>query len=275
VTSDGFERFLALVRREMRADDVRVLPANAEPSVAANVLYGKLHDGRTLAIVFAQAPEDREALVRRLAMLTSTFAQSLEARSERRPSRPTASRSLQDELRALATRAHALDALVIDANSPVVWGAAIERSTAPVDPDTVALVDVSRRELIGSREDPEAMAQDQQEANPTRGPSPEEHALSDKAVAEVRGLPTLSTLHKGGHLRHVERRTDLGFLAQSFAGIYLLVVVYGAPFDELRAERAVGDALPRIERLVLALPPLDPRPAPTAGVIAFRRPRRR
>ena len=39
--------------------------------------------------------------------------------------------------------------------------------------------------------------------------------------------------------------------------------------------RAALDALPRIERLVLALPPLDPKPAPIAGVIAMRRGRKR
>jgi hypothetical protein len=52
-------------------------------------------------------------------------------------------------------------------------------------------------------------------------------------------------------------------------------VVYAEPFDELRAERAVADALPRIERLVLALPPQEPPPAPIAGVVAIRRGRRR
>ena len=45
--------------------------------------------------------------------------------------------------------------------------------------------------------------------------------------------------------------------------------------DMLRAERALRDGLPIIERLVLALPPLDPEPSPRAGVIALRRPRRR
>jgi len=42
-----------------------------------------------------------------------------------------------------------------------------------------------------------------------------------------------------------------------------------------RAERAAQESLPRIERLVLALPPLDPDPQPMGGVVALRRPRRR
>jgi hypothetical protein len=60
-------------------------------------------------------------------------------------------------------------------------------------------------------------------------------------------------------------------VAHSFAGIYLLVLIFDAPFDELRAERAVLDALGRIERLVLALPPHDPDPTEGAGVVAMRR----
>jgi hypothetical protein len=52
--------------------------------------------------------------------------------------------------------------------------------------------------------------------------------------------------------------------------------VFAGEFDELRAERAVLESLHRIERLVLALPPLDPDPPRQgAGVIAMGRPRRR
>jgi hypothetical protein len=52
-------------------------------------------------------------------------------------------------------------------------------------------------------------------------------------------------------------------------------MVFDGEFDELRAERAAQESLPRIERLVLALPPLDPDPQPVGGVAALRRPRRR
>ncbi len=82
-------------------------------------------------------------------------------------------------------------------------------------------------------------------------------------------------MRRGGHLAHTVREADLGVLVRSFASIYLLVLAFDGTFDELRAERAVEDALPRIERLVLALPPLDPKPAPIAGVISLRRGRRR
>jgi hypothetical protein len=98
--------------------------------------------------------------------------------------------------------------------------------------------------------------------------------VSHRAIQEVRELPGIPALRRGRPLLHVVREDAFGYVARSFAGIYLLVIVYDAPFDELRAERALVEAMPRIEGLVLALPPLDPGPAPTANVVAFRRRRR-
>jgi hypothetical protein len=117
-----------------------------------------------------------------------------------------------------------------------------------------------------SDEDPSAEAHDAQW---------EESETTRHAISAIRRLP-LDGLHKGRHLRHVEREKDF-FLALSFSGIYILCLVFEGEFDELRAERAASDALPRIERLVQALPPLDPDPPkPMGGVVALRsrRPRR-
>ena len=93
-----------------------------------------------------------------------------------------------------------------------------------------------------------------------------------RAMAEVRGLPDLAGLRRGGHLRHMVTEPGFGYVARSFAAIYVLVVIFDGPFEELLVKRAIAQALPTIERLVAALPPLDPRP--TAGVAALR-PRRR
>lgn len=101
----------------------------------------------------------------------------------------------------------------------------------------------------------------------------EEPAETRRAIGAIRRSPALAGLHKGRHLRHVERENDY-LLALSFSGIYVLCLVFDGPFDELRAERAAHESLPRIERLVLALPPLDPEPQPMGGVIALRRRRR-
>ena len=98
--------------------------------------------------------------------------------------------------------------------------------------------------------------------------------VTQRASAEIRQLPSIDLLHKGKHLRHASR-DGAYYLVLSFSGIYLLCLVFDGEFDELRAERAAHESLPRIERLVLALFLLDPDPQPVGGVAALRRPRRR
>ncbi len=99
------------------------------------------------------------------------------------------------------------------------------------------------------------------------------HLSSRRAIAAVRALPELETLHRGGHVQKSSSEADFGYMARSFAGIYVLVLIFDGPFEELRAKRAMMHALPTIERLVLALPPLDP--SPMAGAAAMRGRKRR
>jgi len=312
----AFERFVALAKRELGADDLRLLsPSEAVPE-APNVLVTRMEDGRHVVASFGEPPKDRDALERRLTMLTSTFAEALASPpSEKVRARPRPASSLHEELRALAVRARARDCVVIDVDSPVVWGSA----SVPAKPRArtdLLLRDVSDRELTSKVDDdsgplqdlrivaaaesspmPTGMhdsheARDAHEEEDEEEEEPASHEIGDaadedgvftgsepeitrRAIASMRSLPELDGLHKGRHLRHVERE-HVYYLALSFSGIYLLCVVFDGAFDELRAERAAHESLPRIERLVQALPPLDPEPPqPMGGVIALRRPRRR
>jgi len=274
MANDPLERLISLVRRELGADDVRVLEGSLPAVAAPNVIHAALADGRKLAVAFAAAPASRDALVRRLDMLILTFAQSLqEDGAARREPRASTVQSLHAELRALVVRAQAMDAIVIDANSPVVWGSAADARPLRHDLGNVELMDVSRHQLVESGRPVEGDPFAEDDTPPP--PEPLADTLTARAIDAVRALPALGEISKGRHLAHMGREASFGFVARSFAGIYVLVVVYDGPFDELRAERSIGEALPRIERLVLALPPLDPKPAPNAGVVALRRNRRR
>jgi len=252
----ALERLLALVRRELGADEARLLEAGEELNDDPHELRCRLVDGRGIVARFAVAPADRETKQRRLEMLASTFDGVVEEVPRERRTPPPVGRSLHEELEALAERSVALNAIVIDARSPIVWGAARPEGIlvkAPV--------------ASSARVSADSHAEEAPEAHTT--------VVSRHAMATVRGLPELAALRKGKHVRHVEGGGETPLIAHSFAGIYLLIVVFGAPFDELRAERAILEALPRIERLVLALPPLDPEPYDGAGVVAMRRGRRR
>jgi hypothetical protein len=254
VQSD-LDRFLALVRRELGAEDARVLDADHGIPDGSLELYCRMSDGRGLAVRFALPPPDRDLKQRRLEILVSSFDSVVEGdKPQRRSSRPPVVRVLHEELEALRGRAAAVNAIVIDANSPVEWGAARPQEVIPLEPRAPA----PPQEAEGSE---------------SRGSEPTVAVASRRALHIVRGLPELAALRKGKHLRHLERVGETPIVAHSFAGIYVLVVVFDAPFDELRAERAIIESLPRIERLVLALPPLDP--APPTGIAALRRARRR
>jgi hypothetical protein len=260
-------RFLALVRRELGAVEVRLLEAEdvavADPDPTE--LRAPLPEGRVLSVRFPVEPENREAKVTRLDALAATFDPSLLDAAPRR-SRPPPAVTLLDELKALCDRAAAVNTLIIDANSPVVWGAAHPEGLigdAPLDSTPVVPI-VGPRPKPHARDDTSPGAAEARVKNTSR-----------KALRSIRGLIAASSLRKGKRVRHIERAGSAPYLAHSFAGIYLAVVVFDAPFDELRAERGMVEALPRIERLVLALPPLDPSPRTGGGVVSIRRSRRR
>ena len=268
------ERLIQLVKRELAAADVSVVAEDAVGPDDPNALRRTLPGQRVLVARFSEPPADPEVRLRRLDMLIESFRALLEGSSESRaPSRTPPAMSLHEELRGLAERTLASDALVIDARSPIVWGAADEdRVSRPDDSQpTAEIVRLDDHRASGERFAP---------SEPPPRPAPELTEVpaapltrTDRAIAIVRALPVLISLHKGGHLHHAERGDDFGFVARSFAGIYVLIVVFDAPFDELRVERAVQHALPTIERLVMALPPLDP--TPMAGAMAIRRGRGR
>jgi hypothetical protein len=259
VDDPDLARFLALVRRELGAREAAVLDADdADEAEDAppdeRELRCKTPGGRLVVARFEEAVADRDVKQRRFEMLVSTF--DLVAGDEEPPaarSRPPAARALHEELEGLRERCSALNALVIDANSPVLWAAARPR-------DVVA-------EAWNAAWAPEA-----------QGPRDDDADVAERsrhALQAVRGAVDLGALRRGKRVRHVERGASAPFLSHSFAGFYLLTLVFAGSFDELRAERGILESLPRVERLVLALPPLDPTPVKGAGVVAFRRPRRR
>ena len=277
----ALDRLVALVRRDLGAEDVRVV-ASVPPS-APNVLVARLADGRHLVASFSEVPADHDALARRLDMLASTFAGALDD-AEPGHARHSLHSSLHEELRALAQRAQAVDAFIIDAQSPVTWGSALRRPR--IESAKHVLAEVSQHKLIDvpewTDEPSDVSLYDTTSEDRGSGPSLESSrdeadllVLSEKTAARVRELAIEAEVQKGKHLRHVEASATTGHYAVSFSGIYLLVLTYTGEFDELRAERASHEALPRIEPLVLALPPLDPEPQPMGGVVAFRRGPRR
>jgi hypothetical protein len=369
--------FLEVVKRSLGAKDVRLLNGDEAPYSGSEALVCELPAGQLLAVSFAEAVANQDSARRRLEMLVRAFSSTLATAAGETPPDVPKARALNDELAALVERAGAIDAVVIDANSPVVWGGASCDLGEMVDedgerePDNVIRIDrqsaaarrselVDRARELGVRMfealaiDPRAMtlvpreicekhrviplfgggsglllamadATDVQAIHDTVLASglevepglanerliqfvlawnqggdarslgdvigaldPDQRALREalaatiknrwtrhyavrKAIHVVHAMPEMTTLYRGGHLNRSVIEPDFALIARSFAGIYVLIVVFSGPFEELRAKHAVTHALPAIESLVLALPPRDPPPS-IAGAKAMRRP---
>jgi hypothetical protein len=247
------DRLLAFVCRELGAREAVVMEPGVLPpqSDDPRELWGSRPDGRSVVARFDEAPPDREATLRRLEMLVGTFSAALEDRPAEPFIRPPAAVALHGELEDLVTRAAAVNAVVIDANSPVVWGAAKPAGLA-TDWSTGS---GTERSIV-----------------PAPGNDSAVFTASRAAVNALRDDLGIASGRKGKPVRHIERAGEAPFSAHSFAGIYWLLLVFDGPFDELRAERAMLESLPRVERLVMALPPMDP--SPQAGARAMARKRR-
>ena len=116
------ERLVDLVRRDLGSDDVRILEDGEGPE-GPNVVACAIPGGRRIAVVYDAAPFDADTRRLRLELLVDSFRDVL-ARPP--PPHPSPAATLHEELEKLAERAGAKDALVIDARSPIVWGACAE-----------------------------------------------------------------------------------------------------------------------------------------------------
>lgn len=241
---DSIERFLAIVRRELVGCDVQLLSDEPTPVSLDDVILTPLPDGRCLVVVPGPEAADNATLNAKLQMLLESFTTVLGKSARLRPPPPEA---LHAELFGVSQLPGVVDVLVIDIASPVVWASAHAGSpqmrAAHVSRHTPEELDVSSR-------------------------VPE---LAREALKALRRDHDLDARKRGGRSRFIINSDEFGVLARGFGDIYLLVLVFDGPFDELAAERLTYAILPRIEELVLALPDYDPDPDPGGKVVALRR----
>jgi hypothetical protein len=291
MSDTAVRRFLEVVARELGADDARAELGGRDP-VAPGLVFKNLPDGWRIVAVFDSAPVDRAAAQARLDSLAETFRHTL---ADLHPPAPTPSsalpaRRLDDALEGLRARAGAVAVIVIDGNSPILWGSSeTEREFVDVDElarigsalhvvrdrgvtidqltvrDADALLATLRnRGVERSVEELLAflVARGQDEMTVRR------RLLTALAVAAVR-----ARIHRNGdHARSVQHEPQYGYIARGLANIYQIVVIFAGPFSELHVESAIVHSLPIIEELLFALPPVDPPPG-KGQVIRMMRPR--
>lgn len=277
-------RLLDLITRELGAKETRLELGGTPPDDAVS-LWAPLPGGWRVVTRFFEPRDDAKQLSLKLRQLAGSFFELPPRAPEPNPEGYTnwTTRRLDDELCALAARTGAISAVVIDFQSPVLWGTSEPRigdESVFSAQQTAQLAEMAERgglrlldlcSLPEERVDAALGESDLNEASRAtlrrelrrlRALDPKQRiseVITSQAIAQVRE-PSGDDSPPSAHFRKVVHDEGLGYLARSFASIYVVVLVFKNTYSELHAEAALLHALPVIERLVLALPPVEPPP---------------
>jgi hypothetical protein len=218
----GIVRFLDLVVRELGASDARIEIGGKEPDPDRCLWYGFVNGWRVVALFDGvPAPTDRSALERRLATMAESFLSTIEQATGSQSVPP--SRTPPD----IAGR-RLDDELTRLTERAAARGAIVFDLASPV--------------VWGA----------------SRTESGDDDKLLEDTIIRVRDAQKDL---RAGHTSRFQMERDLECFARPFAGLYVLALVCQGAISEPVAVGALLHALPLIERLVLALPPVDPSPA--------------
>ncbi len=272
---EDLQRLLELVCRELGAEDAHVR-LGGQPERHALVLEHELRPGCRLVVRFAAPPSAPDAALR-LAELAGAFAGTVEHAIEVVDdawSRPPSPQGLVQTLADLRDATGASVALVVDRQSPVIWGCS--------DPSLGLRDRPAARALATALASLRAQGLAWTSAAFTPAPAdPAIHENTGSASLELarRALQSAERSQPGGAARLVATTQALvaldagleaparlpqgdapGLATKAFGGLYCVALVFTRPFSPLRVEGVLRRALPIIERHVLELPPLDPQP---------------
>jgi hypothetical protein len=298
VKDQSWIRLLELVCHKLGADDARIEIGGRAPE-DPKIVWAHIEETRRLIAIFKAPPADRAATEGRLLALLEGFRETLALPPEPAyVSGSHLSRELDDALVALASRTGAETVWIIDVHSPILWGSS-EAHHKDLDLDAMvhaaradqmlAEVKLSWAELLASSEHD---AQEQLRNSALTGVklrTVSEQlsalvALTDQGglAAAGRRLRSARALveirERAARDRELTRSELRGPAIQCFAhaiaGQYQLVLVFDETYSPLHAEGHVQRALPHIERLLLALPPVDPDAGGARGAKVIRLPRK-
>ncbi|MCH9685659.1 MAG: hypothetical protein K0V04_29780 [Deltaproteobacteria bacterium] len=265
---DAVLRLLDLVRRELRARDAYVR-LGAPPTDDPLLLVHELRPGCMLVVALDEQPPDRNAAQHRIAELAQAFTSTVHDAMEVLETGLThpPGDELTQVLADLRDATSAEVALVVDRQSPVVWGCS--EPGLPLRDRPAARRLAAAFEQLGGEGEPAswwgAAKADEPEAGPTqharralREAERDHPGAAGRLVTAVRALVALDD--PACALGQPPQPNLPGITIKEIAGLYQVVLAFEQPYSPLRAEGVMRRALPVIERHVLELPPLDPTP---------------
>jgi hypothetical protein len=280
--STDTQLFLERCVHYVGAAEVR-LEISSLSQLDANSVVLPMGDLWRLVARFEVLPDDVGAVIQKLQLFVESFRALGERVVQAAPKFDMGATSdLDATLEILRARTGALRAIVIDGDSPVLWGS----SDATNDRNEVALgdrlADVDRRvqqhgldlatllsstpsvahaEIAAAGLDAPteaALVRETDDVRVERNDADREQwqrlILTGRAVAPLRedgGQPGTRGLR-------AEHGDGFGYMTRLIGGIYWLVLVFDGPFSELHAMATLHRAAPVIEAMVAALPPVDP-----------------
>lgn len=267
---DDLLRLLELVRRELGAEDAHVRLGERDPDDPRELVH-ELRPGCRVVVRFAEPPSRPHAVGPRLAELAEAFTGTVEEAVEALQTahaRPSGGHALTQTLADLRDATGAAVAVVIDRQSPVIWGCS-DPGLGLRDRPAARVLASALASLRAQGLDPvqEAAAPDPEAAGSTavelarRALQAAEHMQpggAAKLVATIRALLSLDETFEAP--ARLPEGDEPGIASKGFGGLYRVALVFTRPFSPLRVEGVLRRALPIIERHVLELPPLDPEP---------------
>lgn len=275
-------KLLDLVRRELAAEDAWA-QVGGEPGDRANTISGELGDDWRVVVSFGEPVTDADVKRAKLVALLEPFAETARAVDPPMSGSREKQLALDAELDALAERAGARAALVLDEGSPVLWGCSAPRA----DGWDVFAMETAHglAHSVGSKggqatawivdgaPDDETLAALGVDETKARRWSHRAHRLQNLAPgwsqAEWSEALQIATAVTAARMqckdglapeRYAAHQDGWGVFVRGFAQIYMVALIYDGAYSELHAEGPLLRALPHIENLVLSLPPVEPPP---------------
>ncbi|MDF3070220.1 MAG: uncharacterized protein K0R38_5821 [Polyangiaceae bacterium] len=221
MSDPALQAFLALVQRELGADDA-YLQLGGKAADGGGRIFHAVGEATSVVATFAEPPADTDAVHARLAALSATFGMTL-------------------------------DSAVADVGRP---RHIVDFARQRLDEELSGLSQRAGavRAFVFDLDSPVIWG-----ASSLAAPDAAATQLVERAMRLLRERSD-ELRQAQGHTIRLTLEADVEALARPFAGLYVLALLFREPLSEPIALGAVLHAVGLIERLVLALPPIDPEP---------------